>query len=267
MTDVWRKMSNDDKKPYFEMYEKDKERYHKAVEEFANIKEQERLAAVQSSNPASVEPELEAEIEPEVEIETPISITTAGENTPIENDIEDEELVDAEDEDHDTSIQGIDDITNNEDLEVEKEDDEDDDEEEGEEEERGEGEEDEEEDDDGEEEEEDEDGNGDHRKIPIKKENIKLESISDNDDVSNLEIPEEEEEEIEEEDEDNEDEKEEVDNNNNHNIKQIENTDIEEDDTQHSADFTDGLQDDDSKSETPLLKSELETSFNEGSEL
>ena len=74
MTDVWRKMSNDDKKPYFEMYEKDKERYHKAVEEFATIKEQERLAATQPTADASVEPEAE----------TPVSVITANEITPVD---------------------------------------------------------------------------------------------------------------------------------------------------------------------------------------
>lgn len=43
MTEAWKKMSDENKRPYFEMYEKDKERYQKAIKEYAHIKEQELL--------------------------------------------------------------------------------------------------------------------------------------------------------------------------------------------------------------------------------
>lgn len=61
MTDVWKTMSDEDKRPYFEKYEKDRARYQKAVEEFEIIKERERLAAESNvhsehSASASVEP-------------------------------------------------------------------------------------------------------------------------------------------------------------------------------------------------------------------
>lgn len=41
MTEYWKKLTDEEKKPYYDMYEKDKLRYHKAIEEFNVIKDQE----------------------------------------------------------------------------------------------------------------------------------------------------------------------------------------------------------------------------------
>lgn len=41
MTEAWKKLTDEEKKPYYDMYEKDKLRYHKAIEEFNLIKDQE----------------------------------------------------------------------------------------------------------------------------------------------------------------------------------------------------------------------------------
>ncbi|GMM27700.1 Nhp10 protein [Martiniozyma asiatica (nom. inval.)] len=59
LTEAWKSLSDEDKKPFYELYEKDKLRYHKAVEEFAHIKEQERLSTLQSTTSS---PALEADV-------------------------------------------------------------------------------------------------------------------------------------------------------------------------------------------------------------
>lgn len=82
MTDVWRTMTDVDKKPYFEMYEKDKERYHKAVEQYATIKEQERLAESQGN--AANEPSASASVEPDADTPTDSGLDV---ETPVENDL------------------------------------------------------------------------------------------------------------------------------------------------------------------------------------
>lgn len=261
MTDVWRKMSNDDKKPYFEMYEKDKERYHKAVEEFANIKEQERLAATQVTTGASVEPE----------VETPASVTTITESTPVEAGPED---------DADISMQEPENagVTYDEHRPEEPH---------GEDEAEGEA--------------EEENQELDVSKASLVHENghigngdrLATHTLTDNEDNLNSELHEEEEEaedeeeeagegegdgEEEEEEEDDEEEEEEEDEDDEGDDDEggeaedddadIAHVEKDDDDIAHSTDATDGIQDDDDVVEAPLLKSEPDDlSFNDGSEL
>ncbi|AWU74969.1 uncharacterized protein C5L36_0B02310 [Pichia kudriavzevii] len=114
MTEVWRKMTDEDKKPYFEMYEKDKQRYQKAVEEFANIKEQERLNAQEllssraQSETASAEPEtpvnggfeLDAHPDPDISQLDDANQTNEDidENEGVEGEGDEEEDVDEDEE-------------------------------------------------------------------------------------------------------------------------------------------------------------------------
>lgn len=50
MTESWKRLSEDDRKPYYEIYEKDKIRYHKAVEEYTAKKESESSNTVNNNN-------------------------------------------------------------------------------------------------------------------------------------------------------------------------------------------------------------------------
>jgi non-histone protein 10 len=263
MTDVWRKMTDDDKKPYFEMYERDKERYHKAVEEFANIKEQERVAASQAITPSS-QPSESASAEPEDNIPTSI---ISDQETPNDGDVSqlDENIDGAFDDQtlHEQNGNGIshshdfinaaveeeDEIEEREDLEeeeIEEEDDEDDEE-------------------------------RDNSKISINMEekNEMLESEDPNmelnseihegedeeeeDGDDDVEEEEEEEEEGDEQEEEQEGEEQEEEEEDNH-AEEIDELDDEE---AHNTDMTDNFDDEEEDNdEANLLRSETDTSFN-----
>ncbi|TID28921.1 hypothetical protein CANINC_002189 [Pichia inconspicua] len=102
MTDVWKTMSDEDKRPYFEKYEKDRARYQKAVEEFEIIKEKERLAAAESSvhsensASASVEPDDETPVMPLSDT----SVDATFDDAANINELKSEDLADDDDNDH-----------------------------------------------------------------------------------------------------------------------------------------------------------------------
>lgn len=106
MTEVWKSMTDDDKKPYFEKYEKDRARYQKAVEEFEIIKEKERLAA-ESTQPsdasASGEPEEGTPnniySEPETPIDPDVSMDATFDESSNTNKVKSTDLDDNEDDD------------------------------------------------------------------------------------------------------------------------------------------------------------------------
>lgn len=72
MTEFWKKLTDDEKKPYYDMYEKDKLRYHKAIEEFNVMKDQEQRTQTpeikvendesMASSPAPIQPDSEPPI-------------------------------------------------------------------------------------------------------------------------------------------------------------------------------------------------------------
>lgn len=119
MTDVWRTMSNEDKKPYFEKYEKDRARYQKAVEEYEMIKSQELLAAESNfpseiSATASVEPEDEIHStqysDADAHIDADASMDVTFDEASHTKDVKNEDLLeeDEEEEDKDESVLGDD---------------------------------------------------------------------------------------------------------------------------------------------------------------
>ncbi|GMM45953.1 Nhp10 protein [Pichia kluyveri] len=111
MTEVWRNMKEAEKRPYFIMYEKDKERYQKAYEVFADLKEKERLATMEElKSSVGGNDDIASSVEPE----NILSAASDGETSQIDSiiDAAKDSLVNVDEENDDDLEDDIgDDIT------------------------------------------------------------------------------------------------------------------------------------------------------------